>query len=227
MSNTPTPAPVPDAVQAALDRLPTETLQAERAKAIDARLDVRGFDSALAKRQAAPLDAAKATDLKAHGINQAPQHGDYSKASLGRLTEGLSPEAVAGVRGTTSEWASALKFSPEIGSAVIERLATLGAEMKSLEPLGRAGRADQMQEAAINRLAAGYTTELPAKRMQIAKKEFTDLKSAATKVLDRAPNSEISKTLKDSPQFNDLWLLRTLANHGRALGLVEKKYGQA
>jgi uncharacterized protein HemY len=215
--------PVPDAVQAALDRLDTTTLQTERQKAVDARLDVRGFDAALAKRQATPPDAAKLADIVAHNVSPSPQHGDYSKAPLGKLTEGMSAEQIAGVRQETSAWASALKFSPTIGNAVVERLATLGAELKAMEPVERADWAARQEEAAINRLAAKYVNEVPAKRTELAKAEFEKLKADAAKVLDRAPG-DISKGLLDSPQFNDLWLLRTLVNHGHALQMIEAKY---
>jgi hypothetical protein len=51
------------------------------------------------------------------------------------------------------------------------------------------------------------------------------LREAALAVLARAPNSEISKSLKDSPQLHDIWILRTLANHSTALGMVDRKYG--
>jgi hypothetical protein len=222
---TNTPAPVPENVQAALDRLPTETLQAERQKALDAKLDIRGFDAALAKRQAAPIDAAKATDIERHGVNASPAREQYAKASLGRLTEGMSAEQVTGIRGATGEWASALQFSPATGNSIIERLASLGAELKSLEPGGRAEWADRAEQAALRSLAAKYPSELPAERQRLAGEDWKAMRAEAEKVLARAPNSDITKGLKDAPQMGDLWLVATLANHGRALGMVEKKYG--
>ncbi|MGY8660951.1 hypothetical protein Q3C01_01115 [Bradyrhizobium sp. UFLA05-109] len=104
----------------------------------------------------------------------------------------------------STTFASAMKFAPAFGKAVIEHLVEAGARFKTMEPERRTMWVIEQQSRGM--MSAG------------GPEAYEALKADAAKALDLAGNHPWSKLLRDpaAPISHDVWLLQTLANYWRS-----------
>jgi hypothetical protein len=117
--------PAPSPVEAAINALPLETLQAERQRMAELRMDTSAFDRAIAAKGGQFPDPGRAKSFEHHGVSDAAKGSDYHP-DFGELARRLTPERLVAVNRETGEWAAQMGFSKPVGEALIARIAEIG-----------------------------------------------------------------------------------------------------
>jgi hypothetical protein len=149
------------ALNDAMNALPLETLQAERAELVKLQRDTSAFDAAIAAKGGAPTNAAVVKDYAAHGIalgEAKPE--DYSSATYGKLAHTLAPERLAAVRQESSAWAAQLGLSSEMGAQVISRMVDVGQIVGAMSPAEQEDWAARQDEISL-RIVKTPAMDLP------------------------------------------------------------------
>jgi hypothetical protein len=171
--------------------LPMDQGKANSARAawLKAGLPAEKFDEAMKEDGFIPPNLEKTKQLRAHGLHDA-KPSDYQPT--------LSPELQKHVP-ELSAWVAGLRVHPNLGSAVVERLAEIGPAYKRMSPEARENwRASQVKLAT--RLVGGTPEKLETAR-------------AAAKEMLAREGSRFSKDLaRDDGVFHDAMVLTTLAH---------------
>jgi hypothetical protein len=190
--------------------MPQSELASARAAWIDAGHDPEKFDAAARAEglDPTPPDMKVSKHYEEHALPEAPAAQDY-RVSWHSLNLNLPAERIAGLNSQLTEWAAAMGLSAPIGVGIIERIAQLGPALRDMTPAAREIWANEQQAMALRHAGS--------------EEALTELRQRAVATLKIAGNvgkfkeGAFSQILENSTVFNDVWLLRTLANHSRAV----------
>jgi hypothetical protein len=175
---------------AALDSIKISDPNADPA-ALRALADQAGIVETPRPAMAAPISPLSA---------QAPTPASYDLPRWGNLRNELPPDRYNNTVTEWTGWASAMKFSPVFGQAILSHLVDLGSRVSSMSTEAR--EAFVMEEESRGMLAAGPDA-------------YKAIKSDAMKALDMAGNNPVAKFLKNNAVL-DGWTLNTLARYYRS-----------
>jgi hypothetical protein len=169
------------------------------------------FDAAALADRLTPVEAPSVDEVRhaqEHMLPAVdPRPADFNP-SLGKLAQELPPERFANVLTETRQFAADMNFLPELGVAVIDRVAELGPQLKAMTPEARAGWIDKQEQIAL--------------RLAGSEEALAEMKERAKTVLTASKN-KLAGIIASDPILADPWLLTTLVNHSRALELWAAK----
>ena len=214
MNDTPQPTPIFDQAtkQESAGSLSPDQLRAHREEWVKHGHDPAKFDAALLA-EGVQLAAESSREIAEHhtqfGIPERSDPAAYSGANFGELAKQLPTERLANVAQATREWASSMRFNPELGVAMIERIAEVGPKVAAMTEAGREQWA--LHNRAFNLRHAGSE--------QALEQLLADAKMALQIAGDNAISAKLATSILSEP-----WILRTLATHGRAFVEFNAKF---
>ena len=172
------------------------------------------FDAAALNDNLAPMEPPSAEMVQARQefmLPFNPTPADY-KPSYGDFAKDKTTEHLGQFNTEMTRWAAAVGFSPEIGTAVIERLVEVAPRLAAMTPEQPAEWVDQQDQIMLQRVGSPQA--------------LAELKEQAKKALAIAKGNRFSEAAAKAEALNDPWLLMTLANHARAVAGFSAKYGK-
>ncbi len=172
------------------------------------------FDAAALSDNLAPMEPPTAEMVQArqeYMLPSNPTPADY-KPSYGDFAKDKTTEHLGQFNTEMTQWAAAVGFAPEIGTAVIERLVEVAPRLAGMSPEQRAEWVDQQDQIMLQRVGSPQA--------------LAELKEQAKKALGIAKGNKFSEAAAKAEALNDPWLLTTLANHARAVAGFSAKYGR-
>ncbi len=215
-----TPEPIASWKSPTLTQQQAEALRADYIK-FGGEGAAERFDKAMLAEGLTPKEPLSPEIQKLHdqvGISAEPKATDY-KPEFRIQAENLDNNRFGNLVNVTGAWAAKIGFSRELGTAVLDHIATEGPALARMTPEQQTKWVEQQEALGI--------------KVTGSKQAFAALKEKAMAVLQRAPAfknakgqiEDISAAIKNGKISHSVFLIRSLATHADMLNYLDSRKG--